>query len=113
MKGIIIVLFVAAVLGTVMVCKQHEKEPEHITGFVVAKEFIPKHWDNEQNPKSISCSAVFVPFVPHVSTANHTPIEIGDQWVIYVANRYEVYPKWTSKSFFKKVKLGQFITVKK
>lgn len=92
-----------------ILCVSCEDKP--IRGFVVAKEYIPGHMDNEY-PKHIE-EATFVPHVPMVYVHHHEPKFVPSEFTLYVANRYRVYHINVDSLTYITTKVGQRITIKR
>jgi len=68
-----------------------ESKNEPFIGYIVAKEYIQGHMCHDDNFKHVvEAGFVHVPHVPHVHHHKHKWQR--SQFIIYVANRYEVKP---------------------
>jgi hypothetical protein len=62
-------------------------EEDTFTGYLVSKEYTPKHMSNENKKTIIYNSLIPIVYVPHVYTPHSTTHEINEKWVWVIANR--------------------------
>jgi hypothetical protein len=80
---------------------------EPFTGYVVCKEYIPLHMDDEQ-PKSVQEAIVYVPVV----TPKHTPELIKSKFILYIANKNCVIEYEVDSITFIHTKICQKLTLR-
>lgn len=76
-------------------------------GFLVCKEYVPGHMDNEQG-KSVQEAYVYIPVV-HPRT--HVPKFIPPEWHFYVANKDGVRDFQVDSLMYIKHKVGERIVM--
>ena len=74
-------------------------QPSMIKGFVVAKEYVPRHMDDDQDVRIVEASVV-----PHIVPAKFT---------LFVANRYNVYDVEVDSLTYIQTKVGQRIVLER
>lgn len=79
------------------------------TGYLVCKEFIPKHMSNEDEKPIIYAA---VPFRPVIIPQHKKPKLVEDQFNWYVDNKYSVNRFTVSRKKFHSKRLGDKITIK-
>ena len=99
MEKLILFISLLAVLGG---CKN-----QPFKGFLVCKEYIPGHMDNE-HAKSVQ--EAFVPF-PVIPMRRHEPEYIPSTWNLYVANKYRVREFQVDSLTYTKHKVGERIVI--
>lgn len=82
-------------------------ETKPFKGFLVCKEYIQGHMDNEQ-PHIQQEAAVYVPIVP---PRRHKPEYIMSAWVFYVANKDGVRRFNVNSLTYTRHKVGERITM--
>lgn len=81
------------------------------TGYIVGKEYIPRHWENKPG-KSICECAVWIPVVPaHTSTDQRKIVE--SQFILHVANKDELRHIHVDSLLYQARKCGEKITINK
>ena len=98
-KKLILFISLLAVLGS---C---ENQP--FKGFLVCKEYIPWHMDDE-HAKTVQEAYVYVPIVP---PRRHEPEYIPSAWIFYVANKDGVRRFNVDSLTYTKHKVGERITM--
>lgn len=89
-------------------------QPSMIKGFVVAKEYVPRHMDDDQDVRIVEASVV-----PHVVTRpivvphRHTPVLVPAKFTLFVANRYNVYNVEVDSLTYIQTKVGQRIVLER
>lgn len=82
-------------------------ETKSFKGFLVCKEYIPGHMDNEQ-PYIQQEAYMLVPIVP---PRRHVPKYVPSVWVFYVANKDCVKLFYVDSLKYQKYKVGQRIVM--
>lgn len=99
-KKLILFISFLAVLGS---CKN-----QPFKGFLVCKEFIPGHMDDE-HAKTVQEAYVYVPFIP--MRRHHTPEYVPSEWKFYVANKHGVRVFNVDSLTYTKHKVGERIAM--
>jgi len=99
-KEIILLIFIMSALISCI------SKDTVITGYVVCKEYVPEHMDNE-NPKTIQYNIIIV---PHYTPHRRTPQKVLEGWYLYVANKNEVFKKRVNKTIFDNTKITDKVT---
>ena len=92
------------VLAIIMLCSCQQE----FTGYVVCKEYVPAHMDNQEPKTTQEAGIVYVPVV----VAHHTPELIKSQWFVYVANKDAVRQFEVDSVRYLHIKICQKITFK-
>lgn len=105
----LIVVFFIVMIALFTDCKPKSRT---ITGYLVAKEFIPKHMSNQ--PELIVNYSIVMParapiVTPHNS--NSPVMLIKSKWVWYVANKYGVYVNEVDSNIFHTKCCGDTLTI--
>ena len=82
--------------------------PKPFRGFLVCKEYIQGHMDND-SVKSIQEAYVYVPIVV---PRRHTPKYIPSEWIFYVANKDRVRLFHVDSLTYTKHRVGERIVMK-
>ena len=84
-------------------------EPKPFKGFIVCKEYVKAHMDNED--AHVVEEAAFVPrvFYPHHI---HMPQLVPSEWKFYVANKYAVRVFYVDSVTYTKHHIGEKIVMK-
>lgn len=99
MKKVILFISLLAVLGS---CKN-----QPFKGFLVCKEYIPGHMDDEQ-PYTKQEAIVYVPIV---SPSSHAPEYVPSEWKFYVANKHGVRVFSVDSLTYTRHKVGERIVM--
>lgn len=99
MKKVILFISLLAVLGS---CKN-----QPFKGFLVCKEYIPGHMDDEQ-PYTQQEAIVYVPIV---SPSSHVPEYVPSEWKFYVANKHGVWVFSVDSLTYTRHKVGERIVM--
>lgn len=83
--------------------------PKPFKGFLVCKEYIPGHMDDE-HAKTVQEAYVPVP-VPVVYPRRHEPEYIPSEWHFYVANKYGVRDFRVDSLTYLRHKVGERIVM--
>ena len=83
--------------------------PKPFKGFLVCKEYIPGHMDDE-HAKTVQEAYVHVP-VPVVCPRRHEPEYIPSEWHFYVANKYGVRDFKVDSLTYLRHKVGERIVM--
>lgn len=81
--------------------------PKPFKGFLVCKEFIPGHMDDEY-AKTVQEAYVYVPIVHKM---RHVPEYIPSEWHFYVANKYGVRDFKVDSLTYLRHKVGERIVM--
>ena len=92
------ILLLIAILGI--------REEQPFTGYVVGKEYIPAHLDNE-NPLSIH-ECIWIPVTPPVKI----PQRVRSRFIIHVANKDALKHIDVDSMYFVARRCGEKITIK-
>lgn len=65
-----------------------DESDRSFTGYIVHKEYIPQHYDDE-TPEEVSCAGVIIPPRP-VMRPPRKPVLVKSRWIWYVANKNSV-----------------------
>ena len=82
--------------------------PKPFKGFLVCKEFIPGHMDDEY-AKTVQEAYVYVPFIP--MRRHDTPEYVPFAWKFYVANKHGVRVFSVDSLTYTKHKVGERIAM--
>ena len=99
MKKVILFISFLAVLGS---CKN-----QPFKGFLVCKEYIPGHMDDEQ-PYTKQEAIVYVPIV---SPSSPVPEYVPSEWKFYVANKHGVRVFSVDSLTYTRHKVGERIVM--
>lgn len=92
-------------IGLLAILTSCENKP--FKGFLVCKEYIPGHMDDEP-AKSVQEAYVYVPVV---TPRTHTPKYIPSEWTFYVANKYGVRQFHVDSLTYIRHKVGERIVM--